>query len=163
MGVLRAAESAIREQLLQANYPFPTDLLARSGKISHGENYRELPYWVLDYPRKFQTDATFAFRTMVWWGHESSCALQVGGSHVEGLNLGSIMDDFFFCLNKDPWEYHFAEDNYVKAVNLSLDDRNQHRTQYGFIKIARQSPLTDLKRLPYFASKTFCDALISLS
>ncbi|HUS03429.1 MAG TPA: hypothetical protein VMY77_16935, partial [Chitinophagaceae bacterium] len=51
------------------NYLFPENLQYQSGKISKGENYRLLPYVILDYPAFFWKDRIFAIRTMFWWGN----------------------------------------------------------------------------------------------
>ncbi|RYG23967.1 MAG: hypothetical protein EOO01_43830, partial [Chitinophagaceae bacterium] len=40
-----------------------------SPKIAKGENYKGLPYVMLDYPRHFGKEDIFAFRTMFWWGN----------------------------------------------------------------------------------------------
>jgi hypothetical protein len=163
MSSLRAAESPIREEFRHSSFSFPPDLLKKAGKISHGENYLNLPYWVLDYPRKFLKNDTFAFRTMVWWGHEISCTLHISGSQLHQLEYSNLMSDFYFCIHHTPWEYHFAADNYLPARELSDDIIHKHLTANGFVKIARKWPLDQLYELPSLAGKCFGDALISLS
>ncbi|MBU3713834.1 MAG: hypothetical protein FGM46_02680 [Ferruginibacter sp.] len=44
----------------------PEVILKISPKISKGENYKLLPYQVLDYPRYFNQSDVFAIRTMFW-------------------------------------------------------------------------------------------------
>ena len=44
----------------------PSEALRIPAKISKGENYRGLPYLVLDYPRFFEKENAFAIRTMFW-------------------------------------------------------------------------------------------------
>src|SRR5438552_3801445 len=51
------------------NYIFPDNIKYQSGKISKGENYRLLPYVILDYPSFFWKEKIFAVRTMFWWGN----------------------------------------------------------------------------------------------
>jgi hypothetical protein len=46
----------------------PEEVLKISPKISRGENYKGLPWLVLDNPRYFQHNNIFAIRTMFWWG-----------------------------------------------------------------------------------------------
>jgi hypothetical protein len=48
-----------------------------SPKIFRGENYKKLPYIVLDYPRTFSAENIFAYRTMFWWGKEFSFTLHL--------------------------------------------------------------------------------------
>jgi hypothetical protein len=52
-------------------------------KISKGENYRGLPYVMLDYPRIFGKEDVFAIRTMFWWGHYFSVTLHLKGIYKE--------------------------------------------------------------------------------
>src|SRR6185437_142624 len=40
-----------------------------SPKISRGENYRGLPWVMLDYPGVLGRDDVMAIRAMFWWGH----------------------------------------------------------------------------------------------
>ena len=51
------------------------DVLKPAPKIFKGENYQGLPYVMLDYPRSFGKEDTFAVRTMFWWGHYFSITL----------------------------------------------------------------------------------------
>jgi hypothetical protein len=54
-----------------------------SAKISKGENYRGLPYAVLDYPRIAGGEDLFFIRSMFWWGHFFSSTLQLAGAYKE--------------------------------------------------------------------------------
>src|SRR5271169_1886033 len=38
-------------------------------KISRGEQYKGMPWVMLDYPRVFGKEDVCAIRTMFWWGH----------------------------------------------------------------------------------------------
>jgi len=52
-------------------------------RISKGENYKGLPWVVLDYPRCFGRDDVLAVRTLFWWGHYFSVTLHLKGSYKE--------------------------------------------------------------------------------
>jgi hypothetical protein len=52
-------------------------------KISKGENYKGLPWVMLDYPRIFGKEDVFAIRTMFWWGHEFSLTLHLKGIYMQ--------------------------------------------------------------------------------
>ena len=45
----------------------PSEVLQSPPKISKGENYKGLPYVVLDYPKNFSASGILAIRTMFWW------------------------------------------------------------------------------------------------
>src|ERR1700722_6862028 len=51
------------------NVELPQEIKTTAPKISKGENYQGLPYVVLDYPRLFGKENTFAIRTLFWWGN----------------------------------------------------------------------------------------------
>jgi hypothetical protein len=61
--------------------PAALDLIAP--KISKGEQYEQLPWVVLDYPRIFSKSDVFAVRTFFWWGNYFSVSLQVKGKYLE--------------------------------------------------------------------------------
>ncbi|HEY6901247.1 MAG TPA: hypothetical protein VI233_11410, partial [Puia sp.] len=52
-----------------------------SPKISKGENYKGLPYVMLDYPRLFGREDVLAIRTFFWWGHGFSVTLHLKGEY----------------------------------------------------------------------------------
>jgi hypothetical protein len=135
-----------------------------SGKISKGENYRRLPYMVLDYPAIFSKEDIFAYRTMFWWGNFFSCTLHLQGSFLLryrkhlSANIEQLASrDTFICVNSSPWEYHYEADNY-KLLQLSdLDVMNRH----PFLKISKRIELKDWKNLPIEANK-FIKVLLSI-
>src|SRR5689334_2264068 len=59
----------------------PAEVLKISPKISRGENYKGLPWLVLDNPRFFQHNNIFAIRTMFWWGNFFSITLHLSGNN----------------------------------------------------------------------------------
>jgi hypothetical protein len=54
-------------------------------KISKGEQYKGLPWVMLDYPRVFGKEDVFAIRTMFWWGHCFSVALHLKGEYLRSF------------------------------------------------------------------------------
>ena len=54
-------------------------LKSGKGRIFRGENYKLLPYMVLDYPRQFSKESIFTFRSMFWWGNGFSFTLHLQG------------------------------------------------------------------------------------
>jgi len=63
----------------------PLDLTLAGPKISMGENYKGLPYVMLDYPRYFKSDEICALRTFFWWGHFISVTLHLKGIYKEKI------------------------------------------------------------------------------
>jgi hypothetical protein len=94
-----------------------------SPKISRGENYRGLPYVVLDYPRIASGEDLFFIRSMFWWGHCFSSTLQLAGLYKE-MALPQLAaaypvlaeKQYFIGVHTDPWQHHFESSNY-QAIN----------------------------------------------
>lgn len=110
-------------------------------KISKGENYKGLPYMILDYPAIFSKTAVFALRTMFWWGNFFSVTLHLSGSYKDVL-AGKIAQGFsgagkgFYISTGEEWEHHFEEDNYVSAAGLQEEELYKKMVRPSFIKIA---------------------------
>lgn len=126
------------------------------GKISRGENYRSLPYYVLDCPAMFKKESILAIRTMIWWGHEISCTLHIQGNALSVYlpkvlkNLKSLDNDLFIGINHSPWEYHFEKDNYVRKGERSISYWGKFLEEHHFIKISRTYPIekiADMEKL----------------
>src|SRR5215203_7212012 len=80
-------ELQIKQQnvLQKFSFQLPADVLKISPKISRGENYKGLPWLVLDNPRYFQHNNIFAIRTMFWWGNFFSITLHLSGNNKTEL------------------------------------------------------------------------------
>lgn len=137
-------------------------LLVQGGKISRGENYRDLPYQVLDYPRLFTKESVFSYRSMFWWGNFFSCTLHLQGEPLNKFRTtlartipenGS--SDIFFCINNTPWEYHYETSNYLKLEDIPVKQMKAYIDERPFIKLSRKLPLHQYKQLPSFALATF--------
>jgi hypothetical protein len=93
---------------------------ASSPKISKGENYRGLPYVMLDYPRLFGKEDVLAIRTMFWWGHAFSTTLHLKGRYRE-LYLPVIRERWNFLaacgfhigISEDEWRHEHVPENYL--------------------------------------------------
>ena len=140
--------SEIREQLNQPFHNIPFD---SPGKISKGENYRQLPYLVLDYPADFNSEHIFTFRTMFWWGHFFSATLHLQGDYLLKYratvekNLVRLLDkDIFLAIGTSPWEYHYSKDNYAR---LTIDHQS-HISTCAFLKLSQKYELTDWQMVP---------------
>ncbi|MBK7375243.1 MAG: hypothetical protein KTQ13_07970 [Ferruginibacter sp.] len=133
----------------------PVPVARASAKISKGENYRQLPYVMLDYPRCFEGENIFAVRTMFWWGNFFSLTLQLSGTYKTMFekDLCSGFDrmqrnDFYVCVNDDPWQHHFEENNYCSVGDLTREEFEKRITQEQFVKLAVRFPLDAWNEIP---------------
>ena len=147
------------DQLL---FPLPED----GGKISRGENYRGLPYQILDYPRSFHGEDVFAFRTMFLWGNFFSFSFQLSGKYFEASRavlagrIGELKNkDYYFCVNASPWEYQYGEENYRTLDEFLKATGEEMFSGRDFIKISRKIELKRWEDAKTQACATFNDCM----
>lgn len=136
-----------------ANEPQALPLPPIRTKVSKGDNYRGLPYWVLDYPALFEKDDVLAYRTICRWGHEFSFTLHLAGAYLEkhkaqliaGYDKLFAIQDLYICVNTQQWEHHFEVDNY-RLFNEVVDDADAWEVFLegkDFVKLSVKLPLEE--------------------
>jgi hypothetical protein len=132
------------------NGKLPEELHFTVPKISKGENYLQLPYVMLDYPRFFGKEDVFAIRTMFWWGNFFSITIMASGIFRKLINTDAVRGDadFFVNVNEDPWQHHFAPDNFIKCNKLSSDEWSACISNHAFIKFALKYNLEQWNEMP---------------
>jgi hypothetical protein len=144
--------SYIKTQIIPF-YDFPASALNKPPKISKGENYRMLPYIVLDYPAHFDRKDIFALRTLFWWGNFVSINLHVAGDFISCVDFSVIEKqsdkDFplYVSIAETQWEHCFGEDNYVLCKNLDKEEIQKIIKQKRFLKIALKFDLADFEKM----------------
>ncbi len=122
-----------------------------SVKISRGENYRNLPYVILDYPRKFARNDVFAFRSMFWWGHFFSYTLHLQGNSLAEFRpylldtlpyLKENSDAVHLGVGSTPWQYHYGPSNYQLIPHLSSKKITEILAHHEFIKLSSWLPVS---------------------
>ena len=118
-----------RLQEVLASRGLPEALAAFSPKISRGENYKGLPYLVLDYPRIFARQDVFAIRTMMWWGNYFTVTLQLKGPSLEqyGPRVAEraqrlASQGFQLYRGEGEWIHEMDEDHYIPLRGLSATE-----------------------------------------
>jgi len=134
-------------KLLSCKTILPSEVYSSSPKIYKGENYLNLPYVMLDYPRVFLKENVFAIRSFFWWGNYFSITLQLGGRFLQACRIrveanlkNEVNGDYFICINDAPWEHHFEESNYQ---SLKTIDSIETILNKPFIKIAKRHSLSE--------------------
>jgi hypothetical protein len=144
MDLFGVLQGELEAHPLTGDFPFPEGCLAKRGKISRGERYKELPYAILDYPRHFSRDDIFAFRTMFWWGHYFSATLHLAGvakDRYSGVlaKAWSLLatHQFQIYVREDPWEHDFGKGNYKLISAMQAQEFEHLIYQLPFIKLAK--------------------------
>ncbi|HSZ87453.1 MAG TPA: hypothetical protein VK787_15575 [Puia sp.] len=124
---------------ITAKNNLPAEVLQTTPKISKGENYKGLPYVMLDHPRLFTKENVFAVRTFFWWANYFSITLHLKGAYKEKFseaiqkNIFLLNENnFYLSITEDEWHHDIDERNYIL-----LNDLDNHLKQKYFL----QSPL----------------------
>jgi hypothetical protein len=164
-GALSDSYAAIIEEYSEY---IPREVTSISPKIYKGEQYRQLPYVMLDQPRFFKHDDTFAIRSFFWWGNSFSIHLLLGGKYKEmfqdklksHIKEGGL-DTWYIGISEDPWQHHFEQDNYAPIHQLK--NKDVFSSEGNYIKIGKWHPVSDWKgAFPFFITsyKQLLEALI---
>lgn len=158
--------AAMQQTVQQQTGTLPAVVTASSPKISRGENYKMLPYVMLDYPRHFTKPSTVAIRTLFWWGNFFSINLHLAGeakhqaAPLLQANLARLQQQgYWLCVHTDPWQHHFEAGNYVPLKNFTAEEFAGILGRETFIKIAAHIPLQQWIAAPLFLEKKFNEML----
>jgi hypothetical protein len=166
--LLAVTQTCLREYITEQSPAFGPQILTRGGKISRGENYRQLPYHVLDYPRRFSTDDVFALRTMVWWGNHLSFTLHLSGHSFSVYRpklqsgLSKLQQwNWQVCVGTDPWQYIRDDTYYHSAYQWNENEWLEWVENRKFCKFSKFLSLTQWEQLPDEAV-IFLDRVVTL-
>ena len=151
---LEALQIKQLEIIKQYSSEFPEEVLKISPKISRGENYKGLPWLVLDNPRHFQHNNIFAIRTMFWWGNFFSITLHLSGKYKSDLlrkNSERISllkkNEFYIYAGQKEWEHDFDPASYKKISAATIVELEKIFTENNFLKFAIKFPIDSLETI----------------
>ncbi|MEM7550826.1 MAG: hypothetical protein AAF363_14175 [Bacteroidota bacterium] len=152
--ILSETEQSLVRLVQSSGYKFPEKTLIKAGKISKGENYRLLPYLVLDYPRLSTKENLFLYRTIFWWGHYFSFTLQMEGHLAQNVLQKLIHDcseitgkNLLLYSGMDRWCHDLGDPGYISIDTLEVDDLKKILSNLQFLKISAKSPLEDYTKV----------------
>jgi len=128
-------------------FPEP-EIFTKAPKIYKGEQYKSLPYVMLDHPRYFSNNDAFAIRSLFWWGNFFSITLHLSGRYAAMYGPAVIKSlhenetgDWYYCISENQWQHHFETNNYIIFSPSFFEISKAAAVQKDFIKIARKIPL----------------------
>jgi hypothetical protein len=143
--LLEDLQVEVVERVEQLSNILPKEVLKTTAKISKGENYKGLPYLVLDFPRCFDKDDIFAVRCMFWWGNFFSITLHLAGKFQKQYSdrliqsyLLLVENGFFVSVGQEQWEHHFDQPNYIEIGKMTEELFIEKIQSPFFIKIANK-------------------------
>lgn len=141
---------AEKQQELLKDLSLPDVIIVVPPKIARGENYKGLPWMMLDHPRVFGKEDILAVRTFFWWGNFFSITLHTAGIYKK-LLAPPIMDyyeklassGFYGCTGDNPWEHHFDATNYCSLKATTREKFSSLTDSKNFLKISARVSLSD--------------------
>ena len=136
--------------LIEEQLPvLPLKLNLTNGKISKGENYKFLPYMILDYPAFFSKTDVFALRSMFYWGNFYSFTFHLKGEYLASYGESALkhlsgVKDVYFCVNSTEWEYLYSDYNYKLLSEVSSAEIENQIKENQFIKLSVKYPVEEL-------------------
>jgi hypothetical protein len=126
--------------------PWPEGTELASPKIARGENYRGLPFVMLDFPRLFSNQHVMAVRTHFWWGNYISVVLHLKGQYQERYigqvgDAGWRLQHYWVASSDDEWEHAMVEPFWKPIKSIDADAFREHIGTHSFLKIGRKFPL----------------------
>jgi hypothetical protein len=157
------ADAAERQKAIieKEKHWLPQEIVRSTPKIAKGENYLQLPYVLLDYPRCFDAANVFAVRTMFWWGNFFSMTLHISGTYKEIFSerilekIAASKTVFFICIHENQWHHHFEAENYVPVKDLPAGGLRDIILENQFIKLAVKFPLQQWNDIPALLDSSF--------
>ncbi len=160
---------SMQQQTAAHKNKLPPEVFIKDPKISKGENYRQLPYVMLDYPRYFEKQDTLAIRTFFWWGNFFSINLQLSG-YIKNKIAPSLIEnflhlqknDFWICVNSNPWQHYFEEDNYLALQKITFEQFSVMLNRESFVKIGKKISVGQWQAVSPFIETGFEEILLLL-
>ena len=144
----------------------PQEIISIPPKISKGEYYKGLPYYMLDHPRQLSRDGNLAIRTMFWWGNFFSVTLHISQHHKDEREeriismLPDLRDEFFICVNEDEWEHDFDPENYRRLSDMEESQAAEIVRNKSFLKLSKQIPISEWEKADDLIFETFSKLLV---
>ncbi|MFW2477964.1 MAG: hypothetical protein ACN4EP_13665 [Sediminibacterium sp.] len=154
-----------REQVAKAGFS-DAELFITNPKISKGEQYQQLPWVMLDYPRLFSKTDTCAIRCFFWWGQYWSITLQLSGRFLSEYQqdlVGFVNDridepDWYVSAGDDPWRHDLHSEHYLPITAITQHYWQEERS---YLKLAKKIPLEEWDQIVRLMEDNF-SALIAI-
>ncbi len=167
---LEATYAGLKDDLAGADLLAPEGFDHALHQFVKGEHLEDFPYQYLDFPKHFDGEVKFTFRSLFWWGHHYVFALILEGGHLTRYKH-NLMNRYekvaekgiCLCLGGSPWEWRRGEGY---TMELTWERKNELMAlldRRSFVKLARfvpfDDPIVSEGRVPETGSATLRDLL----
>jgi hypothetical protein len=115
-GLLEHLHAGLREDLAGQDLLSPSGFDPARFQFVKGEHLEDYPYQYLDFPKHFDGDEKFTFRSLFWWGHHFAFALILESERIlvykqHLINRYHLIAGRNLCLALSPslWEWKIGE------------------------------------------------------
>jgi len=147
----------VRDELLShqaQSTPFPSPYVDASPRLTRGDNYQQMPYRVLDYPRFFDKADMLVFRTVILWGYPIGMHFILSGkartrfrASIE-KELARPQTPFYVSLHETPWYWEFPHADWAEPAAMSIPAMKREIDKRDFLKISQFVPMEESSILP---------------
>lgn len=167
---LEALYVGLQDDLAGVELLAPEGFNRRSHQFVKGEHLEDFPYQYLDFPKHFDGETKFSFRSLFWWGHHYVFALILEGGalirykHNLMNRYEKVADKgICLCLGGSPWEWKRGEGYTMELTWERKVDVTALLSNRSFVKLARFIPSDDPSlgagRVPEVGRATLRDLL----
>ena len=157
---------AMQQQVKLWQPHLPAVLVESEPRISRGEQYRRLPWVMLDYPRIFGKEDICAFRCFFWWGNDISITLHLRGIFAETW-MGPLekaveegrLEGFSLGISEDEWLHHEEAGTHLTLPLSAGESPANHFRRRSFIKLRKGFPVHQMQHSPELLLEAFRNLL----
>ncbi len=131
--VKKSATEKIKNQLFELGKQLEKDLPGFGFKISSGENYKDLPYMVLDFPKIGGHNFPMLFRTMFWWGKYVCFQIFLHKETYRGGGnqwINHLADTDWILSNENLWSNDIHSGDFILKQHIDLKEIPQLPGEY---------------------------------
>jgi len=148
--MLEAVHAELKQELAGVRLIAPSGFDPDKCQYVKGEHLEDCPYQYLDFPKHFEGDDKFTFRTLFWWGHHVVFALILEGAGLRGYKQNLIDRygqlagrDLHLCLSPTPWEWKQGQGHTMPLARDRKSEVAAVLSNRPFFKLARFIPMDD--------------------
>ena len=169
-GQLDSLYAGLKEEVAGVELLAPGRFNPASHQFVKGEHLEDFPYQYLDFPKHFEGEDKFTFRSLFWWGHHYVFALILEGEKLSRYKKNLVNryekvagKNLFLCLGGTPWEWKRGEGYTMELTWDRKVDLVALLSNRSFIKLARfipyDNPAVRAGRIPELGRETLRDFL----
>ena len=147
-------KQGLKDSPIHRNFIFPEQTDTDAGKISQGENHNQFPWVMLDFPKLFQKNRIFSYRTLFWYGNGFSNSLLIGGECCDKYGEHLIKNkealhgkEIYFSFAGDPWNHEVKANESALIETISNQQIEQHLQTNNYFKLSNSIQSHDAEKI----------------